>query len=156
MAPSSTTSAAGTPASARPFPLRTGAAPVLPLDGWRFPPGAPEQHARNDTIRAYDPDAAERQPLTPASVEAEVVWVQRAGAPAGRGARLLDAIKATTLPERDRDGPPPELWFAGEALAVRGLREHLRGERGLPIGPMQAIGYWQHRDTPDDVEDDES
>src|SRR4051794_22049745 len=31
-------------------------APTLPLDGWRFPPGTPEQHARNYTIRAYDPD----------------------------------------------------------------------------------------------------
>jgi NADPH-dependent ferric siderophore reductase len=37
---------------------------------------------------------------------------------------------------------------------VRELREHLRDERALPIGPMQAIGYWKHRETPADVERD--
>jgi len=46
------------------------------------------------------------------------------------------------------------VWVAGESAVVRGLREHLRDERGLPIGPMQAIGYWKHRETPDDVDDD--
>jgi NADPH-dependent ferric siderophore reductase len=32
---------------------------VLPQLGWRFPPGRPEQHWRNFTVRAYRPDAAE-------------------------------------------------------------------------------------------------
>ena len=50
----------------------------------------------------------------------------------------------------------PKVWCAGESLVVRGLREHLRGERGFAIGPLQAIGYWKHRDTPDDVDSDES
>lgn len=30
---------------------------VLPLDGWRFPDGVPEPHARNYTVRAHDPAA---------------------------------------------------------------------------------------------------
>jgi NADPH-dependent ferric siderophore reductase len=208
-------------------------APVLPLPdaGWRFPPGAPEQHARNYTIRHYDRnapavtidvvlhgdhgrasrwalgvrpgdtigvagprthfvaddgadytllagdetalpsiaatlerlpsdhpavafievgDAAEQQDLQPACGDAaRIVWVHRDGAPAGRSTRLLDAIKAYTLPPGT-----PKVWCAGESLAVRGLREHLRGERGLPIGPLQAIGYWKHRDTPDDADTD--
>jgi len=51
-------------------------------------------------------------------------------------------------------GREGKVWVAGESAVVRGLREHLRDERGLPIGPMQAIGYWKHRETPDDVDDD--
>jgi NADPH-dependent ferric siderophore reductase len=210
------------------WPAPGHAEPVLPLDGWRFPPGAPEQHARNYTIRAYDPagpsvtidvvlhgdhgtasrwaaaaapgdaigiagprvhfvadaeadytllvgdetalpsiaatlerlspghtarafvevaDAAERQPLA-AACDAHVTWVHRDGAPAGRSGRLLDTVRAAVLPGR---GAVAKVWVAGESLAVRALREHLRDERGLAIGPMQAIGYWKHRDTPDDV-----
>jgi NADPH-dependent ferric siderophore reductase len=209
--------------------------PILPEDGWRFPPGAPEQHARNYTIRAYDPDtpavtidvvlhgdhgtasrwatrarpgdvigiagprthffaqhdapytllagdetalpsiaatlerlprdhkvyafievadAAEEQALAPACADAEITWIHRDGDAPGRCRRLLDALQAQDLPRHD--GVAPKVWVAGESLAVRGLREHLRGERGLPIGPLQAIGYWKHRDTPDDVVDDES
>jgi NADPH-dependent ferric siderophore reductase len=200
---------------------------VLPLDGWRFPPGAPEQHARNYTVRRYDArassvtidvvlhgddarasrwggsvrpgatigiagprlhfvpdpgadftllagdetalpsiaatlerlpaghralafvevaDAGERQELAP-SCDAEVVWVHRDGAPAGRCPKLLDALRAAALPPGRA-----KVWVAGESLAVRALREHLRDERGLAIGPLQAIGYWKHRTTPDDAD----
>lgn len=36
-----------------------GGEPVLPaLGAWRFPAGAPEQHARNYTVRSHDPAAA--------------------------------------------------------------------------------------------------
>jgi NADPH-dependent ferric siderophore reductase len=205
--------------------------PVLPLpdSGWRFPPEAPEQHARNYTIRHYDraapavtidvvlhgdhgtasrwalsvqpgdtigvagprthfvpdadadytllagdetalpsiaatlerlpsdhpaiafievQDAAEQQDLQPACGDAaRVIWVHRDTTPAGRSTRLVETIKAYDLPSGT-----PKVWCAGESLAVRGLREHLRDERGLAIGPLQAIGYWKHRDTPDDVE----
>jgi NADPH-dependent ferric siderophore reductase len=209
---------------------------VMPVPGaWRFPPGTPEQHARNYTIRSYAPgapdgpeltidvvlhgdhghasrwatavapgatigfagprthfladpdadwtllagdetalpsiaatlerlpaghrtlvflqveDAAERQELPDGPCAAEVVWIHRDGETPGRCTRLLDAVRAAALP-----AGRGKVWVAGEALEVRGLREHLRGERGLTIGPMQAIGYWKHRDTPDDVEDDES
>jgi NADPH-dependent ferric siderophore reductase len=200
---------------------------VLPRDGWRFPPGTPDQHARNYTIRRYDADApsvvidvvlhgddapasrwggrvrpgdtigiagprvhfepdpdadytllagdetalpsiaatlerlpeghraiayievadaGERQPLAP-RCEAEVVWIHRDGTPAGRCGKLLEALRAATLPPGRA-----KVWVAGESLAVRALREHLRDQRGLTIGPMQAIGYWKHRETPDDVD----
>lgn len=200
---------------------------VLPLDGWRFPTGTPEQHARNYTIRHYDPDAPsvtidvvlhgdgsrasrwgahvepgdtigiagprvhfepdpdadftllagdetalpsiaatlerlpaghraiayievagaeERQELAP-RCDAEVVWVHRDGVPAGRCVALLETLRAATLPPGRA-----KVWVAGEALVVRGLREHLRDERGLTIGPMQAIGYWKHRESPDDAD----
>jgi NADPH-dependent ferric siderophore reductase len=35
-----------------------GAEVVLPEDGWRFPDGTPEQHARNYTVRRHDPASA--------------------------------------------------------------------------------------------------
>jgi NADPH-dependent ferric siderophore reductase len=211
------------------WPPAGHATPTLPADGWRFPPGAPEQHARNYTIRAYDRDAAsvtidvvlhgdhgtasrwalhvrrgdaigvagprvhfcadpgadytlligdetalpaiaatlerlpdhhhalalievadggERQPLAPAC-RADVTWIHRDGDPAGRCPRLLDAVRALHLPPAAE--ARAKVWVAGESLAVRAIREHLRDERGLPIGPMQAIGYWKHRDSPDDA-----
>src|SRR4051812_34171647 len=36
------------------WPAAGADVPVFPLEGWRYPPGTPEQHARNYTIRAYD------------------------------------------------------------------------------------------------------
>ncbi|MDO9410366.1 siderophore-interacting protein [Patulibacter sp.] len=91
-------------------------------------------------------DAAERQEL---SSEADLVleWVTRDGESAGRSRCLEEAVRAASLPQGT-----PKVWVAGESLAVRGIREHLKHDRGLPIGPSQAIGYWKHRLTPDDVE----
>jgi NADPH-dependent ferric siderophore reductase len=201
---------------------------VLPERGWRFPPGTPEQHARNYTVRAYDPagpslvvdfvlhgdhgqatrwatsaapgdvlgfagprvhwttdraatwtllagdetalpaiaatlerlpaghpafafveiaGAAERLDLR-TEADLRLTWLHRDGDEAGRSRRLEAAIRAAELPGNGR----PKVWVAGESLAVRGIREHVRDERGLPIGPMQAIGYWKHRETPEDVE----
>lgn len=76
-----------------------------------------------------------------------VHWVHRDGVPAGRSRRLEEAVRAAELP-----AGPGKVWVAGESLVVRGLREHLKGERGLTIGRQQAIGYWKHRDTPADVD----
>lgn len=204
--------------------------PVLPVDGWRFAPDAPEQHWRNYTVRDYVDDGPDGPALTvdfvlhgdhgrasrwaaaaapgdvlgfagprihyygerdadwtllvgdetalpsiaatlerlpaghPTLVFAEVgdeqdrpelrseadvlvEWIARQGEPAGRSRRLEHALRAADLP-----AGTPKVWVAGESLAVRGIREHLRDERGLPIGPQQAIGYWKHRDTPEDVE----
>lgn len=36
------------------WPAAGADSPVLPSDGWRYPPGTPEQHWRNYTIRDYD------------------------------------------------------------------------------------------------------
>jgi NADPH-dependent ferric siderophore reductase len=202
---------------------------VLPGEGWRCPPGTPDQHERNFTIRAYDPagpaivvdfvlhgdigrasawasrarpgdplwfagprvhyvsDPAARWTLlagdetalpsiaatlerlpaghrTFALVEVHdagdhqaidtradlaIAWIERNGEPRHRSRVLEQAVRALDLPQE-----PGKVWVAGEAGVVRGIREHLRDERGLPIGPLQAIGYWKHRETPDDVEQD--
>ncbi len=91
-------------------------------------------------------DAGERLALA-TRCDLELTWIHRDGEPAGRCRRLHDAVTAATLP-----AGRPKVWIAGESLAVRDLREHLRDERGLPIGLLQAIGYWKHRTTPRDIE----
>ncbi|MEV4418855.1 siderophore-interacting protein [Patulibacter sp. NPDC049589] len=107
----------------------------------RLPPGHPT------LVFVEIADAGERQEM---ASEADLVleWVTRDGEPAGRSRRLEEAVRAASFPRGTA-----KVWVAGESLAVRGLREHLRDERGLAIGPQQAIGYWKHRDTPDDVEE---
>ncbi len=87
----------------------------------------------------------ERQPIDTAC-DAHVVWLSRDGAPAGRGTRLVDAVRAADLP-----AGRAKVWAAGESMAIRDVREHLRDERGLPPDTLHAIGYWRHRETPEDV-----
>lgn len=94
-------------------------------------------------------DAGERQVLdTPAA--ADVRWVERGGQPAGRSRRLAEAVMGADLPEAGT----AKVWVAGESLAIRPIREYLKRDRGYTIGPMQAIGYWRHRDTPEDLDEE--
>lgn len=103
----------------------------------------PEGHEVRAFIEVAN--AAEEQRFD-ARCAATVQWVHRDGAPAGTGTRLADAVRAATLPEGRA-----KVWAAGESMAVRDIREHLRDERGLPPETLHAIGYWRHRETPDDV-----
>ena len=94
-----------------------------------------------------DPAAARREDvaLPPA---ATLTWLERQ-VPAHASRELERAVRAAPLPPGRG-----KVWLAGEAGVVRGLRTYLRDERELAIGPQQAVGYWKHRDTPDDVEGD--
>lgn len=87
----------------------------------------------------------EQQPIA-ATCDAEIVWLSRDGAPAGTGTRLVDAVRAAELPPGRAT-----VWAAGESMAIRDVRQHLRDERGLPSETVHAIGYWRHRTTPEDV-----
>lgn len=78
--------------------------------------------------------------------DARITWISRDGAPAGTGTRLADAVRAAELPEGRG-----KVWAAGESMAIRDVREHLRDERGLPPETLHAIGYWRHKATPEDV-----
>jgi NADPH-dependent ferric siderophore reductase len=85
-------------------------------------------------------DAREEQPLP-----GQVHWLHRDGAAAGQPGLLLDAVRAAALP-----AGPAFAWVAGEASAVRALRRHLVGERGIPLGQVAFCGYWRSRRSQDD------
>lgn len=78
-------------------------------------------------------DAAEEQPL-PGPGELHVTWLHRRG----RAGRLLDAVRAMTLP-----GGRVHAFVHGEAGDVRDVRRHLVGERGVPRELLSASGYWR-------------
>ncbi|MFF9070851.1 siderophore-interacting protein [Streptomyces sp. NPDC014872] len=89
-------------------------------------------------------DAAEhRMPHSPGEVS--VHWVDR-----DRGGALVDAVRAAELP-----AGPGAAWLAGEAGAVRALRRHLVGERGLPRNAVEFSGYWRANLTQDDAPTEE-
>ena len=67
---------------------------VLPLQGWTFPPGAPEQEWRNYTVRRHDPEAREidvdvvlHEPRGPACAGAAAAPL---GAPVGYAGPRVD------------------------------------------------------------------
>ena len=62
---------------------------------------------------------------------AEVHWVEDAGAPAG-------AVRALELPPREGCA-----WAAGEAAAMRSLREVLVADKALPKEAMRVSAYWK-------------
>lgn len=88
-------------------------------------------------------DAAERRPLA-TRADLAVHWLHRDGA--APGGPLTEAVRAADLP-----AGAPFVWLAGEASAVRTLRRHLVGERGLAKTSVEFAGYWRHRLTQDDA-----
>lgn len=94
-----------------------------------------------------DPAAARREELT-VPPNATLTWLRRER-PAHASRALERAVREAPLPPGRG-----KVWVAGEAGVVRGLRTHLRDEREIAIGPRQAVGYWKHRETPEDVEGD--
>ena len=87
----------------------------------------------------------EEQPLESAA-DVTVVWRHRDGVPAGQSAALADGVRELDFP----DGVP-FAWVAGEASAVRTVRRHLVGERGLDRRAVAFAGYWRLRLTQDDA-----
>ncbi|MEU6699265.1 siderophore-interacting protein [Pseudonocardia sp. NPDC046786] len=83
---------------------------------------------------------AEEQRLT-SRAELAVHWVHRP-------ASLLDAVRAVSLPDRADEVFG---WVAGEASAVRAVRRHLVGERGLDKRAVAFTGYWRADLTQDDA-----
>ena len=54
-------------------------------------------------------------------------WLHRGKTPPGRSSLLVDAVRGAEFPEGEAFA-----WLGGEAGAVRALRRHLVGERGVP------------------------
>lgn len=88
-------------------------------------------------------DAAEEQRFATAG-DVRVRWLHRDGAPAGHGP-LVEAVRRAVLP-----GGSGYAWLGGEASAVRALRRHLVGERGLDKRSVDFTGYWRLSLTQDD------
>ncbi|MGW5069531.1 siderophore-interacting protein [Streptomyces cyaneofuscatus] len=91
-------------------------------------------------------DAGEELELPAAAGGAEVRWVHR-----DRGGSLVAAVRDAGA---GLDGVDAA-WVAGEASAVRALRRHLVGERGLPKGAVEFSGYWRRALTQDDAPTEE-
>ncbi len=89
-------------------------------------------------------DDDERQPLE-AAADVDLRWASREGREPGTTTALADALAAAPL----ADGPV-QVWGGGEALAMRAVREHVRG---LDVAASDVLGYWKHRTTPDEVDD---
>ncbi|MFF2021017.1 siderophore-interacting protein [Streptomyces sp. NPDC058171] len=69
------------------------------------------------------------------ATDAEITWLVAAeGAPDG-----LTAIRSAVWP----GARAPYAWIAGEAGAVKQLRRHLVGERGLDRRSVTFTGYWR-------------
>ncbi len=83
-------------------------------------------------------DATEQQDLVgPPGLG--VTWLHRDGVPAGHSELLGSTVRMLDLPpEADISA-----WVSGESTMVRGIRRHLRNERGLDADSVLAIGYWK-------------
>ncbi|NBE54859.1 siderophore-interacting protein, partial [Streptomyces boluensis] len=134
---------------ARPIPLGAGDWTLLAGDETALPALGTIIEALPDGARAVAyievTDADDEQHFTTHG-ELTVHWLHRGGTPAGHAGLLLDAVRAATLPEGSAYA-----WLAGEAGAVRDLRRHLVGERGMPKRDIDFTGYWRLRLTQDDA-----
>jgi NADPH-dependent ferric siderophore reductase len=92
-------------------------------------------------------DEDEHQPVqTDAALDLR--WLHRGERAPATATVIGDAMAALELP----DGPG-QIWGGGESLAMRRVRDAARAA-GAPRGTMHVMGYWKHRATPDDAEDD--
>ncbi|NUV58335.1 siderophore-interacting protein [Streptomyces sp. CAI-85] len=83
-----------------------------------------------------------RQEL-PTRADAQITWLVRHGAPAGTTTLLEDAVRAM-------EWPPGEVfvWAAGEGVTLKGIRRHLRVDRGVPRERTDLTGYWRRAEQP--------
>lgn len=89
-------------------------------------------------IEVADPSAH----MTFASnADLRAVWCYRSESD-GRGKALLEAVRATDLPQGDG-----YVWAAGESASMRTLRQHLVAERGIDKKRIRAAAYWRQGDA---------
>lgn len=129
---------------ARPLPpgdwhLLAGDETALPAIGSLLESLPPSARA---LVFAEVADPLEQQPLPG---EVEVRWLHRS-----RGESLVAAVRAASFPAGHASA-----WLAGEAGAVRTLRRHLVGERGVPKRSIEFAGYWRRDLTQDDAPTEE-
>ncbi|MEV4657115.1 siderophore-interacting protein [Micromonospora sp. NPDC049301] len=81
----------------------------------------------------------------PTAADAEIRWIVRGSTPPGSDL-LVSAVRAARLP-----AGTPYAWIAGESGAVRALRRHLVGERGIDRRRVTFAGYWRRGLSEEDL-----
>ncbi|GLF93576.1 siderophore-interacting protein [Streptomyces yaizuensis] len=90
------------------------------------------------------PHAGDRLEL-PTAGDVEITWLVRdEGAPAA-----VEAIAGAELPEGT-----PYAWLSGESGAMKAIRRHLVGERGLDRRRVTFVGYWRRGVSEDGLRDE--
>ncbi|GAB3578838.1 siderophore-interacting protein [Amycolatopsis endophytica] len=116
--------------------LLTGDETALPAIGrWieELAPGTPVK------VVAEVPGPDDELKLGP---DAEVTWLHRGDAAPGSVDLLAPALRALDWPSDD-----VYAWAAGETGVMRGVRDHLRKERGLPAERVNVTGYWKRGES---------
>lgn len=81
--------------------------------------------------------AAAQLPL-PSEADVRLQWV-RCGVDMADGSSALErAVRRLHLPEGEG-----YVWAAGESAAIRAIRQHLVGERGIDKSRIRAASYWR-------------
>lgn len=105
---------------------------ALPAMGRRVEELGPDARV---IVLAEVADASARIAL-PVGPQAEVHWVHRGTQP--EGSQLAPALRGLNLP--DGEG---YVWAAGEAAAMREVRQYLVAERGVAKARIRASAYWK-------------
>ncbi|WP_434034071.1 siderophore-interacting protein [Cupriavidus sp. a3] len=83
---------------------------------------------------------ATAQIALPSLANVEVHWLHRGDAP--EGSLLEGALRQVTLPQGEG-----YVWAAGEAAAMKAVRQYLVGERGIDKKRIRASAYWKRGDA---------
>lgn len=83
-------------------------------------------------------DAGEHLPFDTAA-DLSTTWLHRGDAGTGAGERAAAAVRDAAFP----DGPG-RFWVGLEAGAMRTVRRHLIGERGVPKDSVYTRAYWKY------------
>jgi NADPH-dependent ferric siderophore reductase len=114
--------------------LLVGDETALPAIGRRLE----ELPAGGRAIVVAEVDSITEQQVFNSAAQVDIVWVHRKGAQCGSVGRLLDAVRALTLP-----GGDVFAWVACESAVAKALRLHLVAERGISKERVKAAGYWK-------------
>ncbi|WP_404995146.1 siderophore-interacting protein [Cupriavidus pauculus] len=109
---------------------------ALPAIGRRIEELGPDARV---IVVAEVADASARIPLA-TGPRAEVHWIHRDehGPGTPEGSQLAPALRRLALPEGEG-----YVWAAGEAVAMRAVRQYLVTERGIDKARIRASAYWK-------------
>ena len=74
------------------------------------------------------------------AADLSVTWLHRGDAETGAGEAAAAAVRDAALP----DGGPGRFWVGLEAGAMRTVRRHLIGDRGMPRDSVYTRAYWKY------------